>query len=213
MERQQHWDSIYETKSVANLSWYEAEPQASLDLIEAASPMHGSVIDVGGGASILVDRLLAAGFNRVAVLDVSAAALEHAKLRLEAQAGQVQWLVADITETHDLGQFDVWHDRAVFHFLTAPEDRRKYVELVTRTVPVGGHLIIGTFAVDGPEKCSGLEVCRYDSSQLSKELGPGFKLVKELSHTHCTPAGKRQEFFFGSFQRVGNSCASEAKRA
>ena len=112
MERQQHWDSIYETESVTNVSWYEAEPQASLDLIETASPTHGSVIDVGGGASILVDRLLAVGFNRVAVLDISAAALEHAKLRLGAQAGQVQWLVADITETRDLGQFDVWHDRA-----------------------------------------------------------------------------------------------------
>lgn len=190
MDRQQHWEQVYATKGVTEVSWFEADPRVSLELIERASPGHGSVIDVGGGASRLVDQLLAADFKRVAVLDISATALAHAKSRLGALAVRVEWIVGDVIEVPDVGQFDVWHDRAVFHFLTAADDRRKYVELATRSVPIGGHLIIGAFAVDGPQKCSGLEVCRYDAQSLAKELGPGFKLIRELKHTHCTPTGK-----------------------
>lgn len=200
MDRHEHWNSIYQTKSVTDVSWFESEPQVSLELITAASPKLGRVIDVGGGASRLVDKLVAIGFESVTVLDISERALEHAQARLGAKTDQVRWIVGDICQIAELSPCEVWHDRAVFHFLTDAHDRQRYVELVTRTVRVGGHVIIGTFAVDGPLKCSGLEVCRYDAAALSRELGSRFKLVRELSHTHMTPAGKSQQFFFGVFE-------------
>ncbi len=200
MDRHEHWNSIYQTKAVTDVSWFESDPQISVELINTASSSHGRVIDVGGGASRLVDRLVATGFESVTVLDISEIALEHAKARLGAQAAQVHWIVGDICQIAELPPCDVWHDRAVLHFLTEPNDRRKYVDSVTRTVRIGGHVIIGTFAVDGPLKCSGLEVCRYDAGTLSRELGPRFKLVRELSHTHLTPTSKQQHFFFGLFE-------------
>lgn len=202
MESQQHWNSIYQTKSDTDVSWFENEPRISLELIKAVSPKQGSVIDVGGGASRLVDALLAAGFGAVTVLDISTTALERAKTRLGDQADRASWVVADITQRPNLGQFELWHDRAVFHFLTDPEDRRKYVESASQTVRVGGHLIIGTFALDGPEKCSGLEICQYDSARLCNELRPWFQLLQERRHVHVTPAGKEQQFIFCVFQRV-----------
>jgi hypothetical protein len=193
MDRQQHWNSIYQTRPVTEVSWFESEPQTSLNLIKAISGRQDKVIDIGGGASRLVDFLLAEGFESVAVLDISATAV---------QANRATWLVADITQAENLGQFDNWHDRAVFHFLTNLEDRRKYVDLATQTVRIGGHLIMGTFALDGPHRCSGLEVCGYDAEKLCHELGPHFKLVRELSRTHVTPAGKEQRFFFGVFEHL-----------
>jgi SAM-dependent methyltransferase len=208
MNRHEHWNSIYQTKAVTDVSWYESDPQISVELINTASSAHGRVIDVGGGASRLVDRLVATGFESVTVLDISEIALEHTKARLGAQAAQVHWIVGDICQIAELPPCDVWHDRAVFHFLTEPNDRRKYVDLVTRTVRIGGHVIIGTFAVDGPLKCSGLEVCRYDAGTLSRELGPRFKLVRALSRTHLTPASKPQQFFFGLFELLPQSVAS-----
>jgi SAM-dependent methyltransferase len=202
MDRKQHWENVYATKRVTEVSWFEAEPRVSLELIERASPAHGSVIDVGGGASLLVDRLLDRGFKKIAVLDISAAALEHARARLGARAEKVQWITGDVTSLEDVGTFDVWHDRAVFHFLTDAEDRRKYVALARRSVKPGGHLIVGTFAVDGPPMCSGLDVCRYDAEHLARELGPDFQLVHQLAHSHTTPWGKPQAFVFGLFRRV-----------
>ena len=200
MDRHEHWNSIYQTKAVTDVSWFESDPQISVELISTTSSSHDRVIDVGGGASRLVDRLVATGFESVTVLDISEIALEHAKARLGAQAAQVHWIVGDICQITELPPCDIWHDRAVFHFLTEPHDRRKYVELVTRTVRIGGHVIIGTFAVDGPLKCSGLEVCRYNAGTLSRELGSRFKLVQERSHTHLTPTNKPQQFFFGLFE-------------
>jgi SAM-dependent methyltransferase len=202
VDRKEHWETVYKTKAVTEVSWYEVDPKVSLDLIEKASPAHGKIIDVGGGASLLVDKLLDAHFEKVAVLDISLVALDKAKSRLGERASRVQWIEADVSVVQSVGKFDVWHDRAVFHFLTVAQDRRSYVELAARTLPVGGHLIVGTFAIDGPQKCSGLEVCRYDSTLLAKELGRAFKLVHEVAHTHSTPAGKPQRFFFGLFQRV-----------
>jgi hypothetical protein len=201
MDRKQHWQSVYATKSVDQVSWFEAEPKVSLELIEMASPARGRIIDVGGGASLLVDRLLDRGYRNVAVLDVAATALDQAKTRLGARAACVQWIEADVTVAGDIGQFDVWHDRAVFHFLTTPFDRRKYIDLATNTVPLGGHLIIGTFALDGPPTCSGLDVCRYDAALLASELGTQFGLIHEVAHTHITPWGKPQKFTFGLFER------------
>ena len=202
MDRHEHWNAIYRTKAEDDVSWFESEPQISLELINAASPSHGRVIDVGGGVSHLVDRLVATGFESVTVLDISEIALEHAKSRLGAQAVQVHWVVGDVCRIAELSPCDVWHDRAVFHFLTDTNDRRKYIDLVNRTVRVGGHVIIGTFAIDGPLKCSGLEVCRYDAAKLSRELGPRFKLVRELPYTHVTPGGTPQKFLFALFEHL-----------
>jgi SAM-dependent methyltransferase len=202
MNRKEHWDTIYTTKAATEVSWYQPEPQVSLDLIEMASPAHGRIIDVGGGASLLADRLLDASFQKIAVLDISEVALNRAKARMGERAKSVEWIVADVTSDLDLGTFDVWHDRAVFHFLTDERDRRRYVELASRTLPVGGHLIVGTFALDGPPRCSGLEVCRYDAATLGQEFGPGFSLVHQVGHTHMTPTGKPQRFFFGLFRRT-----------
>ena len=207
MDRHEHWNAIYQTKAENDVSWFESEPQISLELINAASPSHGRVIDVGGGASRLVDRLVATGFESVTVLDISEIALEQAKTRLGAQSAQVHWVVGDICQIAELPPCDVWHDRAVFHFLMEANDRRKYVDLVARTVR-GGHVIIGTFAIDGPLKCSGLDVCRYDAAALSRELGPRFKLVWEMSYTHLTPTGKPQQFFLGLFEHLPPSMPS-----
>ena len=200
MDRHEYWNSIYQSKAVTDVSWFEAEPQISLGWIQAASPARGSVIDVGGGASRLADRLIADGFASVTVLDVSEIALQRAKERLGAQAEQVYWVVGDICQIAELPTCDVWHDRAVFHFLTDLSDRLKYINLMTRTVRIGGHVVMGSFATDGPLKCSGLEVCQYDAATLSRELGPRFKLLRELTHIHTTPTGKPQRFFFGLFE-------------
>ncbi|MBA4018431.1 MAG: SAM-dependent methyltransferase [Pirellula sp.] len=200
-DRREHWETVYRTKGTTDVSWFEAEPEVSRKLIRSVASGGSGVIDVGGGASQLVDRLLADGYSPVAVLDVSATALEHARRRLGEVGRQVQWIVGDVTQVGDVGRFDVWHDRAVFHFLTDPEDRRKYVALAKRTIPVGGHLVIGTFAPDGPEKCSGLEVCRYDAAGLSAEFGSDFQLVQEMEHIHHTPAGKLQKFAFAVLRK------------
>ncbi len=202
-DRHEHWETVYRTKGTTDVSWYEAEPEVSRKLIRSVASGGGGVIDVGGGASQLVDRLLADGYSPVTVLDVSATALEHARRRLGEAGRQVQWIVGDVTQVSDVGRYDVWHDRAVFHFLTDPADRQKYAALVKRTIPVGGHLVIGTFAPDGPEKCSGLEVRRYDAAGLIAEFGPDFQLVQELKHAHHTPAGKLQKFSFAVLRRSG----------
>jgi len=201
MERKDHWENVYSTKAATQVGWYQPEPTASMDLIRAYCPVSGSVIDVGGGASFLVDRLLDAGYGRVGVIDISATALQQAKSRLRERAGAVEWIVADVTDIADVGKFDLWHDRAVFHFLTSPEDRKKYVELAVRTVRPGGHVVIGTFALDGPPRCSGLDVRRYDAGMLSDEFGPAFKLVGQDRAIHVTPSGKAQPFVFVVFSR------------
>lgn len=200
MQRQEHWNAVYQTKSDSDVSWFESEPHTSLNLIKEASPTPCRVIDVGGGSSRLVDRLLAEGFTSVTVLDVSAWALALAKTRLGSQADQVSWVVADITQVQKLEQVDLWHDRAAFHFLTSPEDRRQYLDLARRTIRIGGHLIIGAFGLDGPQQCSNLSVCRYDAATLSLELGPYFRFVKERMYYHSTPSGGKQQFYFADFE-------------
>jgi len=202
MPRKDHWDAVYTTKSSDEVSWYEVDPSLSLNLIQQVSPTPNSVIDVGGGQSLLVDRLLDIGIGKVAVLDISNVALDRTKERLGERASQVEWIEADVTSISNVGTFDLWHDRAVFHFLTEPKDREAYVELAGKSIPVGGHLIIGTFATDGPEKCSGLPVCRYDADSMASTLGDRFILVNSHNHVHTTPSGKEQHFFFGVFQRV-----------
>jgi SAM-dependent methyltransferase len=181
----------------------EREHRVSLELIRAVAPAEGGrIIDVGGGASVLVDRLLGHRYEEIADLDISEAALCKAKARLGERADRVRWVVADVTEAPELGTFDIWHDRAVYHFLTDAADRRTYLALAARTVPAGGHVIIGTFALDGPESCSGLSVERYDANTLSAEFGPAFALRRETGETHLTPEGKPQRFFYAVLERV-----------
>jgi SAM-dependent methyltransferase len=202
MPRKEHWDAVYTTKANDEVSWFEADPTISLDLIQQVSPPPKSIIDVGGGQSFLVDRLLDSGIGKIAVLDISNVALDRTKERLGERASQVEWIEADVTSISDVGTFDLWHDRAVFHFLTEPKDRESYLKLAAKSIPVGGHLIIGTFATDGPDKCSGLPVCRYDAESMASALGSRFMLVSSQNYLHTTPWGKEQHFFFGVFQRV-----------
>ncbi len=195
-----HWETVYTSKSDAELSWTQAEPATSLALIAEACSAD-SVIDVGGGTSLLAEKLLDRGYA-VTVLDISQAAIDRARRRLGTRASEVDWIVADITAGPDLGTFDVWHDRAVFHFLVTPEDRAAYVALLARTVSQGGYAVIATFALDGPDKCSGLDVRRYDGGSLAAELGPRFRLLKSVPELHRTPWNAPQSFQYSLFKRV-----------
>jgi len=208
--RQAHWEGVYTTKGEKEVSWYQDDPAPSLDLIALAGVSKpASIIDIGGGASRLVDHLLAQGFERLTVLDLSAAALESAKARLGEKAAKVRWEVADITKWNPPQAYDLWHDRAAFHFLTDEADQSAYVERVRKAVSPGGHVIIGTFALDGPERCSGLPIVRYDSAALSALLGPEFTLIDARRHDHTTPWGAVQRFQFSTFRRAGMARAQD----
>jgi len=200
MDSREHWDSIYRSKAEEEMSWTQSEPLMSLKLIgEACSS--GRVIDVGGGTSVLAERLLDRGYQ-VAVLDISEAAIERHRKRLGTKASRIEWIAADVLAGPDMGTFDVWHDRAVFHFLTVPEDQAAYEKLLLQSLPVGGHAVIGSFALDGPQKCSGLEVQRYDGPTLARELGTQFALLKSEREIHLTPWGKPQSFQFSLLKRI-----------
>jgi SAM-dependent methyltransferase len=200
--RKAHWENVYTTKRENEVSWFQQNPALSLELIGLARPTaQSAIIDIGGGASRLVDHLVARGFRRVSVLDISGASLEVAKARLGDSADRVQWIAADVTEWRPTQSFDIWHDRAAFHFLTEPADRAAYVACLQQAVPSGGHAIIGTFAIDGPEKCSGLPVCRYDEAGLSGKLGKGFVLIATRRQDHATPWNSEQRFQFCVFRR------------
>ena len=202
--RQAHWENVYVTKRENEVSWFQETPAPSLALIvEAGAAPASGIIDIGGGASRLVDNLLEQGFEDVTVLDLSGAALKAAKARLGARADRVHWLVADVTIWEPVKRYDIWHDRAAFHFLTDEKDRAAYIERLTRGLKTGGHAIIATFALDGPEKCSGLPVARYDAASLGQTLGPGFRLVHTRRHEHATPWDSRQIFQFSIFRREG----------
>ena len=201
-DRTTHWQTVYATKSETEVSWFQDSPAISLEMIRAATPdRSAAIIDIGGGASRLADALLHDRYRNLAVLDLSANALDTAKKRIGAAAATVEWFVADATTWRPAKTYDVWHDRAAFHFLTDPRDRAAYVERLRRAVAPGGHVIIATFAPDGPEKCSGLPVQRYDSTSLSGELGPEFELVETRSEMHQTPWHSTQAFQFSRFRR------------
>lgn len=195
--RQQHWNEVYTRKSEDEVSWFQPEAAVSLELIaRCAPPLGPKLIDVGGGASRLVDGLLERGFADVTILDLSSAALDKTRARLGERGAGVKWIVVDVTSFEPTERYTLWHDRAVFHFLTAPSDRRAYVQVLERALAPGGHVVIGTFALDGPERCSGLEVARYDGAALAAAIGPSFELVETLRHEHLTPTGKVQAFTF-----------------
>lgn len=201
-DRSTHWQNVYATKGEAEVSWFQDSPTISLDMIRAAHPDHrAAIIDIGGGASRLVDALWQDGYRDIAVLDLSANALDAARKRIGAAASKVDWIVADATAWRPAKTYDVWHDRAAFHFLTDPHDRAAYVERLRAAIASGGHVIIATFAPDGPEKCSGLPVQRHDSASLGAELGPEFELVETRSEVHHTPWNSTQAFQFSRFRR------------
>lgn len=203
VSRQAHWENVYATKNESAVSWFLEIPDISLDLIRStAVDASASIIDIGGGASRLVDALINEGFNAITVLDLSEKALSTSKARLGAGGTQVQWVVANVTTWEPAQTYDVWHDRAALHFLTDPKDRTAYSELVLKAVRRGGHVIIGTFATDGPERCSGLPVIRHDAATLGELLGHSFELVESRRHDHQTPAGATQKFQFSRFQRI-----------
>jgi SAM-dependent methyltransferase len=199
-----HWEKIYSSRAATQVSWFQAHAERSVRLIrDAGVPTTASIIDVGGGASTLVDDLLASGYANVTVLDLSGAALAAAKARLGARAAAVHWLEADVLAAPlPAHAYDVWHDRAVFHFLTTPEERRGYVDAVLRAVRPGGLVIVATFAPDGPTECSGLPVMRYDADQLHGEFGEPFVLLGHEEEAHRTPAGNVQQFIYCFCRKV-----------
>jgi len=194
----EHWDHIYRTRASSDVSWYQPEATVSLDLVRRVAPdLDAAIIDVGGGASTLVDGLLEAGYRNVTVLDISSAALDVARARLGELASRVSWIVADVLEAPlASGAFAVWHDRAVFHFLTQPEDRDRYVAKAHDAVRAGGHVIVASFAPEGPERCSGLEVVRYSPEGMHAQFGAGFDLLDSRREEHHTPSGSTQAFVY-----------------
>jgi 2-polyprenyl-3-methyl-5-hydroxy-6-metoxy-1,4-benzoquinol methylase len=204
MEAGSHWENIYRTKAPNAVSWYRAHLDRSLALIELASPdRSASIIDVGGGESTLVDDLLACGYKNLTVLDVSQTALDVTAARLGTAGESVRWICTDITQgIWPNLSLDVWHDRAVFHFLTQPEQRTIYVRHVSRAVKPGGHVIVSTFGLEGPTKCSGLHVMRYDADGLHSEFGERFRLIQSSMELHQTPFGTTQQFLYCYCRRM-----------
>jgi SAM-dependent methyltransferase len=200
--RQAHWQNVYTKKGENEVSWFQENPAPSLELIaQVGATSTSAIIDIGGGASRLVDNLVELDFENVTVLDLSEAALEAAKDRLGGRAARVQWIVADATVWEPREAYDTWHDRAAFHFLTEERDRAAYIARLEGALKVGGHAIIATYALDGPERCSGLAVVRYDPVSLGQTLGRTFQLVDTRRHAHATPWGSNQSFQFSVFRR------------
>ncbi|MBI1730477.1 class I SAM-dependent methyltransferase [Candidatus Acetothermia bacterium] len=202
MDRKSHWEEIYHEKSHQEVSWYQEQPKLSLELIESLQLNKSArILDVGGGASRLAKGLLDAGYNTIAVLDISAQALEQAKNELGDQATRVEWIEANVLDFESSTCFDLWHDRALFHFLTDASERKRYVEVLKRSLSPGGFVIIASFAIGGPEQCSGLPIVQYDAQKLSRELGAEFKLLRAKIELHRTPWNTEQKFMYSLFQR------------
>jgi trans-aconitate methyltransferase len=200
--RVQHWNRVYETKNTEKVSWFQADPMASLQAISLCGPRSLSVIDIGGGASRLAGALLEQRRQDVTVLDISQRALALARIRLGADGQRVAWIAKDITQWQPHRQWDIWHDRAVFHFLTEAADRQAYLQALQAAIPRGGHVILASFAPDGPKSCSGLPVRRYAPEEVQAELGAEFDLLHSWADTHATPSGDQQAFTWCVFQRV-----------
>ena len=202
-DRKNHWSKVYYENSPLSVSWYQNQPTLSLELILSTKvASHEAIIDVGGGASILVDHLIKEYFTNLAVLDISEKALSITKKRLGNSAKNIDWFESDITKFDSPKKFTIWHDRALFHFLTDSIDRKNYVKVLNNALKPEGHLIIATFAMGGPEKCSGLEIIQYNSEKMIAELGDNFKLIKERAEEHITPAKKTQNFIFFHFIKI-----------
>jgi len=202
MDQRAHWETIHREKAADAVSWYRPHLDVSLQLIEElASERTAAILDVGAGQSTLVDDLVHRGYEDITVLDIAASAIDACKTRLGKRAATVRWVTGDVTRVElKPAAYDVWHDRAVFHFLTNAENRSAYVGQLMRALKPGGHVIVATFAKDGPAQCSGLHVVRYDTAALEKEFGAAFRLVKTMEENHPTPFGTVQPFFYGCFR-------------
>lgn len=199
--RQAHWENVYTTKGENEVSWYQESPEPSLELMKAAGATpESAIIDIGGGASRLVDTLVGLDYADLTVLDLSSAALTAAQARLSSKADRVRWIAADVTAWQPPRRYDLWHDRAAFHFLTEETDRQVYVSRLIQALKPGGHAIIATFAPDGPDRCSGLPVTRYDAAKLAETLGSAFVLIDTRRHEHVTPWRTAQNFQFSTFR-------------
>jgi SAM-dependent methyltransferase len=202
-DRRAHWQDVYSSKDETEVSWFEQSPAISLDLIRRAGAHSGtSIVDIGGGASRLVDALLEHGYQSVSVLDISEQALSVARARLRARASQVRWIEADVTRWEPEQKYGLWHDRAAFHFLTDPKDRSAYAERLMRATSSGAQVIIGTFAPDGPDRCSGLPVTRHDVNSLEQAIGASFEREETRPYEHRTPGGSIQRFQFSRFRKL-----------
>lgn len=200
--RKSQWEGIYANKTPAEVSWYQLEPAGSLELIALTGiGRAGNIIDVAGRASVLVDKLIGQGFHDLTVLDISSKALDYAKERLGSRAEAVKWIEADATEFESPKKYDLWHDRAVFHFLTDKDGRKKYVRNMNQALKPGRYVIIATFSIAGPFKCSGLNVALYGPEKMENELGIFFELVKSVNEEHLTPEGKEQKFTYCCFRK------------
>jgi SAM-dependent methyltransferase len=198
---QAHWQKVYQTRSPAQVSWYEPVPELSLELIRATGiALATPVLDVGSGASTLVDQLLGAGYTDVTALDIAPAALAETRARLGPAAERVHWIVADVTSWTPDRRYGLWHDRAALHFLVDPLLRGRYLEVLRAALLPGGHAVVATFGPEGPVTCSGLSVQRYSAGELSAALGAGFRLMRAQLHAHVTPAGRTQQFLYGWWQ-------------
>lgn len=199
-DRKTHWENVYGEKSSLEVSWFQKQPRLSLQLIKNAQlSQNDPIIDIGGGASTLVDYLSNAGYKNISVLDISGKALACTKTRLGDKAADIEWFEDDITLFKPPHQFSLWHDRAVFHFLTSKADRNSYINILKNALNKNGHLIIAAFSIGGPTKCSGLNIVQYDAKKLLAELGDGFKLIEQANETHMTPANKEQKFEYFHF--------------
>lgn len=198
-----HWETIYQTKRPDEVSWTEAVPKTSLEFVHRLHiPKDASIIDIGGGDSKFVDYLLMEGYDNITVLDISHHALDRAQMRLGEKANDVEWIVSDITEFQPPTTYDLWHDRAAFHFLTTPSQVSKYCSIARQAIKAGGHLIVGTFSTDGPNKCSGLTVKQYSEESIVSELRNGFDKIECKTVDHITPFHTTQNFLFCSFMRM-----------
>jgi cyclopropane fatty-acyl-phospholipid synthase-like methyltransferase len=202
-ERKIHWETVFETKDTTKVSWYQSYPETSIKLIDKLNlPKSAKIIEIGSGDSFLADFLLEKGFSKITLLDISEKAMEKIRLRLAEKAGQITFLANDVTDFSTAVKFDLWHDRAVFHFLTDEHEIQKYVKNVTDNLVSGGYLILGTFSLNGPEICSGLKVQQYSEDHLTKIFKNGFRMIECFTENHQTPSGANQNFLFCIFQKT-----------
>jgi len=202
LNKKDHWEKIYETKQPTEVSWFQVYPKTSMEFVNLFElPKNAKIIDIGGGDSNFVDSLLENGFTNITVLDISANAIERAKKRLGDKADSVTWIVSDVTDFNPSVQYDFWHDRAAFHFLTTEELADKYVDIAKKGIAKNGYLILGTFSESGPLKCSGLEIKQYSEKEMSRKFENGFRRIKCIHEDHMTPFNTVQNFLFCSFQR------------
>jgi len=201
-DRRKHWEDIYHAKETNEVSWYQPNPATSLDFVQQFNiPKSAKIIDIGGGDSYLVDRLLDQGYEDITVLDISESALERAKLRLGDRANNVKWIVSDAVTFKPMEKYDFWHDRAAFHFLTQPEEIECYIDNVQQSIQPNGILVVGTFSEQGPKKCSGIEIKQYSETTMSDRLNKYFEKIKCITVDHTTPSGTIQNFVFCSFRK------------